>query len=207
VPAALAAFDGVFMPRLSDFLASLRPTASFVDDVSQLVRERLFVGASRKILEYSGTGPLGAWLRVVVVRTAINVKRGRGEEGQRELDPERDLLGVATSPESQILRVRYRPLFADAFAEALTALSADERNLLRLHYVDGLAVDELCRLFSVTRSTIYRRLEACTRTLLERMRDRLGDRLGLSAREFDSLANAVKSDLDVSLGGLLRSQL
>jgi hypothetical protein len=39
------------------------------------------------------------------------------------------------------------------------------------------------------------------------MRDRLGDRLGLSAREFDSLANAVKSDLDVSLGGLLRSQL
>src|SRR5262250_2343285 len=51
-----------------------RPTP-LADAVRQRVRMKLFVGAAPKIASYAGTGPLGAWLRVVTIRCARDLHR------------------------------------------------------------------------------------------------------------------------------------
>jgi RNA polymerase sigma-70 factor (ECF subfamily) len=204
VPAALAAFEATHVPMLPSYLARLRPSAELVDDVAQLLRERLFVGAAPKIADYAGKGPLGAWLRVVAVRLAIDRQRA-SPPPMLDVDRGASLAAAAASPELEALRRRYRGHFRDAFAVALRALSSEQRALLKLHYLDGLSMDELGRMFGVNRSTIFRRLGACSQALLERIRDRLGAELGVSTQELHSLAAALRGDLEVSLGDFLKS--
>jgi RNA polymerase sigma-70 factor (ECF subfamily) len=203
-PAALAAFEATFMPRLPAYLARLRPTAEIVDEVAQLLRERLFVGATPKIADYAGKGELGGWLRVVAVRIAIDLGRA-SPPPMHELEHHGSLAAATTSPDLEALRNRYREHFRGAFTATLSALSSEQRTLLKLHYRDGLTMEELGRMFQVNRSTIFRRLGACSAALLDGIRDRLGAELGVSTQELHSLAAALRSDLEVSLGDYLKS--
>jgi RNA polymerase sigma-70 factor (ECF subfamily) len=199
--AALRAFDRTIMSQLPAHLSRLRPSASFIDEVGQILREKLFTGATPKITEYSGRGTLLAWFKVVAIRTAIDLKRTRGEQ-LTQLDPQRSIVASADSPELAALRNRYRPLFKHAFSVALESLTSEQRTLLRLHYADGLVLEEIGRLFHVNRSTIFRRLNACVALLVESLRDQLGAQLGLNTAEFDSLVDGVRSDLELSLSSL-----
>jgi RNA polymerase sigma-70 factor (ECF subfamily) len=204
LPGALDAFERTLLSRVPGFVAKLRWAEEAIGELKQVMREQLFTGAAPKIGEYSGRGPLAAWLRVVVVREALKLQRERGEPVL--LPDEQDLAVGESSPELKALRNRYRPLFNDAFKSALAGLATDERNLLRLHFVDGLSMEELGKLFQVNRSTIFRRLHSCTAALNRAIRLRVSEQLSLSTSEFDSLADLVASDLEISLNGLLRSQ-
>jgi RNA polymerase sigma-70 factor, ECF subfamily len=202
--AALRAFEATFMPQLPSYLARLRLAPAELDELAQALRDRLFVGDAPRIRDYRGAGALGAWLRVVAVRLAID--RGRaGAPRTQALDDHTSLAAATRSPELEALRNRYRAHFAGAFAAALAALTSEQRTLLRLHYLDGVSMHELGRMLRVNRSTIFRRLGACTDALLTGLRDRLGETLGVSTAELHSLVVALRSDLDVSLGDLLRS--
>ena len=203
VPAALAAFDATYAPQLPTYLARLRLTREQIDEVGQALRERLFVGDAPKIADYGGKGPLGAWLRVIAVRVAIDRQRAAAPP-MRELAHD-GLVAAATSPELELLRARYRDHFRGAFAAALAARSSEQRTLLRLHYLDGVSMDELGRMFGVNRSTIFRRLQSCQQALLDDLRDRLREELGVSTEELHSLAAALRSDLELSLGDHLKS--
>ena len=203
VAGALEAFDRLHLTRLPQLLAKLRPTPAFIDEVGQLLRAKLFVGDPAKLSEYSGRGPLLSWLRVVAVRTAIDLKRTRGEDAHLDVN-ELDIPVDQQTPELAALRSRYQPLFREAFRSAFATLSSDERNLVKLHYVDQLSMEELAKLNKVNRSTIFRRLHGCMAKLQETVRDHLTAELGISPQEFDSLANAVRSDLELSLSELLR---
>jgi RNA polymerase sigma-70 factor (ECF subfamily) len=86
----------------------------------------------------------------------------------------------------------------------MAALTSGQRRLLRLHYVDGLSMDEAGRPFGVNRSTIFRRLSTCTEALLERIRDRIPGDLGITTNEIDSLTGALMSDFELSLGEFLK---
>jgi RNA polymerase sigma-70 factor (ECF subfamily) len=88
----------------------------------------------------------------------------------------------------------------------LAALLVDERNLLRLHFLDGVSMEELGKLFSVNRSTIHRRLADSTATLARAIRATVGGTLSLSTGDYDSLTRLIDGELEISLGGLLRSQ-
>src|SRR5207302_1874635 len=117
---------------------------AFLDDVKQVVLTHLFVAtgaAPPKIVEYRGRAPLGAWLRTVAVRTALNMRRNKGEKEHAEIDDER--LGVATDPELGYLRARYKEDLETSIAAAIQKLEPRERTLLRLHLIDGLGVDVL----------------------------------------------------------------
>jgi RNA polymerase sigma-70 factor, ECF subfamily len=205
VPAALAAFERTLLAATPAYVARLSPTAEFIEELKQATREKLFVGPAPRLAEYAGTGPLGAWLRVVVARLAIDARRKAGGEPLAAREPV-ELAMLEPSPELQALRNRYRPLFANALREALAALTVDERNLLRLHFVDGVSMDELGKLHRVNRSTIHRRIAQCTAALNRDIRARVGEALSLSTGELDSLTRLIESDLEISLGGLLRSR-
>ncbi len=201
---ALAAFERNFLSKVPEFLQRMSPSASFVDEVAQLLRHKLFLGAPPKIAEYAGRGPLGGWLRVVTLRTAIDLSRTRGERVEPSIDPERFAQPFVDSPELEYLKSRYLPEVKRAFSEALQTLGSEERNVLRLHFVDGLSLEETARLFQVNRSTVFRWISDTRERLLDEARRRLRERLGVSAEEFDSLAQLVRSRLDFSINEVLR---
>jgi RNA polymerase sigma-70 factor (ECF subfamily) len=205
VPGALETFDRQILSRLPSLVARLGPTAEQLDELMQVLRAKLFTGAAPRIGEYSGRGSLVAWLRVAALRAAIDLLRAAARLPEALVDEEQ-LMASSATPEIEALRNRYRPRFAAAFKRAFALLTTDERNLIRFHFVDGLGLEQLAPLFQVARSTMFRRLHACTRALHEMMRAELAEELALSESEFDSLATLVKSDLDVSLSALLRNQ-
>ena len=137
-------------------------------------------GARPRIGEYAGRGPLQAWVRVAAVRAALDLLRAGGARGGGEVEPE-DLAADVVSPEVDYVKERYRPQFKAAFQDALRALDSEQRNVLRLHVVEGLNIDEIGALFKVHRSTVARWIAAARQQVLAGARNRLRVELGPSA--------------------------
>jgi RNA polymerase sigma-70 factor (ECF subfamily) len=206
-PRALAAFDARYITEVPAFLARVETSPDVIEEVRQLVRHRLFVDDDRdrrKILEYSGRGSLGSWMRVVTLRVASNRRRAAGrphvplsdDEGESDLLP-------ALDPELAIIRDRYKNSFDRALRAAFTSLAPRERLLFRMLYIDGVNIDGIGLVFSVHRATAARWLAAAREAVLERTMSLLGDELRVDAADFASLLRVVRSALDVSLHGLL----
>ena len=128
------------------------------------MRRRFFVsdllvgdaGNAPRISEYSGRGSLAGWLRIAALREASKVARHERTEARlRPDDPP-----PALTPEEQTIRARYGDAFNEAFRAAFAALPAEERLLLRLHFVDGLNLDRLAVALYCSRATAGRRLLA-----------------------------------------------
>lgn len=196
---AITLFDSRHLANIGAALRSRDATTE--TELKQVLREKLFVsydGARPKIADYSGRGDLASWVRVVAVRTALNLARGTRHEVPLDEDAllaERTGAGV----EVERLKVLYRAEFADAFREALGTLSARDRNMLRQHYVDGLTMEQIGTAYRVHRITVLRRLEQARRTLGKETYRLLATRLRLSRTELDSIMRLIRSQLDVSL--------
>ncbi len=110
--------------------------------------------------------------------------------------------GVA--PAQRHLRERYAAELGRAISDAMAALTARQRTLLRLAYVDGLSVDVLGRMYAVHRATAARWLAAAPEALFDESRLRVEAALDAG---LTSVIRLVQSQIDVSLGALfLRSQ-
>jgi RNA polymerase sigma-70 factor, ECF subfamily len=202
---ALAAFEERYMAQVPAFLARAPRSGATVEDVRQIVRERLFVAAEGKrpkIVEYSGRGSLGSWLRVVTLRTASNLRRGdRPHATLDEAGPAAVM--PAVDPELAIIRSRYGTAFDEALRTAFAGLTPRERTLLRMHFVDGVPLDRLGVAFGVHRATVARWIAAAREGLLDRVMAELGERLHLGAAELASLLAVMRSGLDMSLRTML----
>jgi RNA polymerase sigma-70 factor (ECF subfamily) len=204
--AALAAFDRELLSQVGTLLVRMQLQPQLVDEVRQRLRHKLLLaspGERPRIAEYAGRGPLLAWVRVAATRAALDLLRAAGARPAAELEPDDLTVGCASSPELDYLKERYRPQFKQAFQEALLGLDSEQRNVLRLHVVDGLNIDEIGALFKVHRSTVARRIASARQQVLAHARRRLRVELGLSAGEFDSLAGVVRSELDLSVAKIL----
>ena len=171
------------------------------DELRQLLRERLLVGADPKLARYDGTGPLSAWLRAVAVRLASNARRSGGTEQPVSTVPESAF--AEPTAELTLLRVQYRAHFREAFTEALRGLEAKERTVLRLHTLDGLSLASIGTMFQKDASNVSRWLSRIRERLLEDTRAALGRRLSLEGSELESLMRVADSELTMSLSGLL----
>jgi RNA polymerase sigma-70 factor, ECF subfamily len=205
-PAAIARFEQRFLSQVPSFLARTERSPQVIEDVRQLVATRLLVttpDARPKIAEYSGRGPLLNWLRVVTVRIAVSAGRKRQEVVGRVRDAGENNVEVGRDPEVEYLKGRYRALFEAALKATLAALPVDQRNVLRLHFVEGLNIDEIGAVHGVHRATAARWIAAAREAILEGTRKRLRDELELTASEFESIVRLVSSQLEVSLRGAL----
>ncbi len=203
-PEAMRRFEALAIAPLGPAIARVDANASFVDEVKQRVRTKLLVAPQEgKLSHYAGQGPLATWVRVVAVREAIGMRRGPSR-----LVSDDALAQVhhdATDPELGIVKAEYREQFARAFRGALADLEADERNLLRLHYLHGLGVDALAPLLKVHRSSAARRIVKVRQTLLAQTRRRLQIELAIGRHEFDQLMGTIASRLDLSIERFMRS--
>jgi RNA polymerase sigma-70 factor len=201
--AAIAAILEHSHGTLLEALATMRLAPHERDEVLQKLRQRVFVGEKPRIGGYSGTGSLGTWLAAVAVRIAIDGKRA--EKPEDELDEQLAAAVADTADvELALIRNQYAGEFAGAFREAFRTLTLDERNLIRLTFIDRLSIDALSTMTGLHRSTVARRIAGLRDELAKGTRKRLQDKFRLTASDVNSLMRVVVSAFDASLGSLLR---
>jgi RNA polymerase sigma-70 factor (ECF subfamily) len=204
-PTALRVVDRQILGEVGLFVRRIDASPELAEEVRQALRERLLVarpGETPRIADYSGRGPLGAWVRVAAVRLAIDLRRKRGEA---PLPDPAAAPADELDPEAALLRARHHEDYQAALREALATLSAKERNLLRMHFVDGLTVERIGVVYQVNKGTVSRWIQAVRQKLLDETYRGLGERLRLSPSELASLTAMVQSQLHVSLSGILKS--
>ena len=198
LPQAHAAFEARYFGQLGAL--GRFGSDTFIDDVKQELRQRLFFGAggAPKLLEYGGRGGLTQWVRAVATRVALNLKRSRHDERFESLDGDEGLFELPldeAGPELQHMKELYRAEFKKAFAEGLQSLALEARTYLRQYYLDGLGLAQLAKLYGSSAPTMSRRLSAARTELLEATRTRLAERLAVSATELESIMRLIESRL------------
>jgi RNA polymerase sigma-70 factor (ECF subfamily) len=205
---SIATFEQAVLPHVVPAIAGIDSSPTFVAETKQQMRQRLLVSAEGrppKISEYAGFGPLSHWLRAVALRTALNLRRAHNRE--ETLAGDDQLLGLPAQVndlELEYLKERYRKDFTEAFRKAVSILSPQERNVLRLHFIDGLSLTQVGSAYQADKSTVSRWIGKSRLTLLQRTREELSNRLRLDSKELDSLMHLVNSQLDVNISTVLR---
>jgi len=206
LPAAIVAVERLCLGDLEGIVGRHRGPHVGIDDVRQMLREKLLVAAGDKrpkILEYSGRGSLRGWIRVVATRLTLNLAtRGPKDTPQGE-DEDEALLDLADQDDQadvRYMRVLYSEELRSVFPEALSRLTARERLLLRQRYVDGVSLDELSTLHGVHRATAKRWLAQARETVASSLRELLSAKLGVSESEVNSMVRAVQSRFHMTLG-------
>jgi RNA polymerase sigma-70 factor (ECF subfamily) len=198
---------GTLLSSVAGAVRSVDGTPSFVDEVLQRLRTRVLVpddGRAPRILDYAGRGSLENWLRAGALRLALNARR----DARRGPEPLPDAsLWEPAAPTAdrtlELLRGRYAADFGRALREAFGSLEAGERNVLRMHFLEGLSLNQIAAMYQVNKSTISRRMAKARETLLDRTRAQLERTLELPAAELDSLLGQLGPKLDLSLSSVL----
>lgn len=199
---ALAIISSSYMPAVTSVLQSMKLGQPFVEDVVQEVWQKLFVASTderARICDYGGHGELGVWMRVIAVRTALS----RLRKGKRERAFDDDAMLVLADPhddpELALMKRTYRAELKIAFREAVESLEVRERNLLRMHLLDGLSIDRVGALYRVNRTTAYRWIAKAREKVWQKTQKILSAKLELRPSEVRSIVRQVQSQLDLSI--------
>lgn len=203
---ALAAFERDLMPIVDRAVSRAGLGDSTVTELRQRVRTALLVAREDRppaITTYAGRAPLAAWLRVVAAREAAALAR-REHHVPADEDEIGGMVERGLTPELQLDYDAYRSEFRQSFSDAFARLGVADRNLLRLHVLDRVGIDEIAAMHGVHRATSARWLKRVREQLYRDTRRGLMTRLRLSPSEFESALRLVRSQLDVSIARHLR---
>jgi RNA polymerase sigma-70 factor (ECF subfamily) len=197
----LREFETRILSDVARHVAHIDPSETFVDDVRQALRERLLLPEGERpprLAAYRGDGPLGAWVRAAAIRTALNMRRRRAQE---TLDADTDV--APGDPELDYVRATYAQQFRAALEVVLVSLDAEDRDILRLYYLEQRNIAEIGASVGAHRSTIARRLNRLREGVLQKTCDELRERLRLEGHELDALLSFARDDVDVSVRRIL----
>jgi RNA polymerase sigma-70 factor (ECF subfamily) len=206
LPAAATEFLARFADRIPKYLGRLARNADLVAEVRQIVVTRCIVadGDGPPALEgYSATGSLEGWVRATAVREAIALNRHRDRHtGNVESALEAQMPWV--DREISLFKQIYREPVSRAFAAACLQLDANDRALLRLHYVEGVTTARLANIYGISRATLIRRLATARESLVDGVKAALRADAGITNQDFDSVLRLVKSQIDLRLSLVLK---
>jgi RNA polymerase sigma-70 factor (ECF subfamily) len=202
-PAAVARLEGELIAPALRALARHGFTPSTLVEAAQVARLRLLFpseqGAAAALASYTGEGPLGRFVEVVVTHAAAGLSRGV---------PARDLDTIAESElierlgvkdvEAMLARAEERAVVRDAVQRAIASLTPRERAILRFHLLDRRTHEDIAQVYGVTRMTVARWLDEARAKLSQRTRSAVAGALGEVG-----LAEMALSQIDLSLSRLL----
>lgn len=199
---ALRVIDERYIARLPRRIRRLGSAADAIPDILQLVRARLFSGPAPRIRAYNATAPLEQWIKVIAIRTAIDVHR---QEPRTIIDGAiADAFGYTESDAGTALMKReHKRELEGAIARLFVKLSPRDRTVLRLHVLQGMSVEKIAKAYCVHRVTVARWIWNAGEIVLDGLRRHFAEQLGIVPTEFDSLARLMRSQLSLDLGRLL----
>ena len=200
-PAAITRFDRDYLDVVPQALAAMKLPAATVEDVRSIVRDKLLLPPTPRILEYAGQNRLRGLVQVMATRAALD--RIRAEAKEVELSP--DHAGVALHADTALalIKEQYRAAFAAGFARAVAGVPRRDRNLLRLHFLGGVTLEQLAQIYDVHRATIVRWLAAARDSVFAETRAHIAATLATSADELDEMFALVASRVELSMDRLL----
>lgn len=203
---ALDAFDRGILSQVPRHLAGLRLPKVLVEEVVQLLRVKLLVadpGAAPKIADYAGRGSLGGWVRSAALRAGRDLLRQQGVQHAGEHAAAHEPQAPRPAMEDEHLRGRYQEEFRKALGQALADLPEEQRGILRMHFMEGLKMDQIAARLGVNKSTVSRRISAACDAVMEEAQRIMQGRLGLGEREMESIIGLLRSQLHLSLSQAL----
>jgi RNA polymerase sigma-70 factor (ECF subfamily) len=203
---SLSELESKVMPKVRQAITKIDASSVFVDEALQAVRERLLAtvdGEEPRIRQYSGEGPLANWARVAGVRVALNVRRSHAKEPEPTAAEDLHEPLNAASPELDFMRAHLAEKFKVALGDALAALAPQDRNLLRMHLIDGLSLERLGTMLNVHKSTLSRRLQKLEGELVSGTREALQRRYGIRPKELASAMKVFSQRVSFSVRTLL----
>jgi len=196
---ALAVLERDLFPALRAPLAKVGLDAVGIDEVLQIMRADLLSprpDAPPRLVNYSGRGSLGGWLRTVAVRTGLRLRRATPRHDEIS---ENAPGTIADDPELTYLKKTFGEAFHVAFDEALAGLPAQDRLLLKQRFRFRMGVEELGALHGVHAATISRRVASARDTLAEATRTAMMKKLGVNRADVSSILRLIHSELDITL--------
>ncbi len=188
-PNALALFQRDFLLPAVRSLARKDALPGASDDFKQVLNEKLLVGegdAIPRIGNYSGRGPLAAWLGIASLRIARALRAVEQRNARPDDAYALSLPTTASDPELLLLKTQCSREFRDAFVAALSELSPRETSLIKLHFLEGVTADALAAMYGVSKRTIFRSIDKTRRQILEAVRGHLARHLNLRAAELQA---------------------
>jgi len=197
VPGATDILEREYLAKVPSVLRRQRRRAETIEEVGQKLRESLLVQA--QIATYTGEGKLWSWIEVIVKRMANKEERGRAVPTSN-ISRIAEGAGSSGNPEKDAIKKKLVDELQIAVRAAGSALSDEQRELLRFHYRNGMSETRLAKLFQTSQPTISRRLSKAKELILAETRRSLQERLNLAEQEFESFIGEIRSRwLDLSL--------
>jgi RNA polymerase sigma-70 factor (ECF subfamily) len=205
--AALKLLDEQILSRIGATVHRIDPSPAFIDETKQELRVHLLVARPNKpprIADYAGRGSLAGWIHVAAARIALTMKRASGGR-HTTLSSNAGMPDDRGRHDAEILylRERYREDLQAAFEETLGELTSRQRNILRMHFIDGTPLDRLATIYGMHRTTLGRWVSQTCDEILSSARKRLGARVQLPGGAMDSIVALLRSEIDFSASLLL----
>jgi RNA polymerase sigma-70 factor, ECF subfamily len=204
---AIAALERAHHATIESIARRFVSAGHTVDDLRQLLRVKLFTGASPGIHEFAGQGHLDSWLRVTATRLFLDLTKRK--DRPREVQGSDSGIAALCDPSDlglELIKVDYRAAVRAAIEQAARELDPGDRHLLRQHFVTGLTVDQLAAALGIHRATAARRIVKAREKLAATARSELQSKLAIPAHELGEMFGLVVSRLDLSISRVLASQ-
>jgi RNA polymerase sigma-70 factor, ECF subfamily len=202
-PVALGYLERHFLQQVDRYLPRPRRSSATIDELRQELRIRLLIGRPPRIGRYNGRGSFGGWVRVTAMRVASNlVELGALSRKAVELGAAGQLADAGMDPELSTITTSHCAVFRAALARTLGALDLRDKELLRLHGIEGMSLDALAARHGIHRSTVARRLASIREQILLGLQQELAFD-AKDASELSSLVGMIESDLSAALEELL----
>ncbi len=199
-------FRRTFLAQVRKALRDFAMDEAMAEDIEQVIWTRFMVadeGERLPILRYAGKGKLKAFLRVAAVRTAMTWFRQQGKFTPLPTEAPADAVTPSADLPLLLAKARHREQFRRAFRNAMDRLEPPQRTILRRHYVDGVAADDLALELGVHRATVHRWIIGAREALYAQTKTEMLSEEAMSPTEFASIAKLLAGSLEVSLNRLL----
>lgn len=128
-------------------------------DAEDILQEG-FVKVFKNLKQYNGSGELGAWIRRIMVNTAINeIKRSKLKLISQE--EENDLHQTVANDDPEIL------LTAKEIASSLQLLPDGYRIVFNLHAIEGFSHNEIAEMLGVKTASVRSQYQRARRMLIQ----------------------------------------
>lgn len=187
-------FSRDYLPMLRRFAAQACRNIEDGEDLSQEIFTRM-LDERKRLAGYGGRCSLAGWLRAVVSHAAVDrfrqTRKQVSLEELQENEGEAVLIDPHNNEDLEAEDSRWAPIVSRIVHEALSNLSARDRLILGLYYLNGVSLKVIGGQFGIHEATMSRWMDRLRRDMRSRVERELRKKHGFRTTEIRALLNKI----------------